>query len=441
MGLLADPVLSMVDTGFVGRIGSVMDLAALGVCTSIFHMAFTIFRASTVATTSLVASASDPAEKRHIVKISLQMAGVMGTAVLLALRLGGPALLATMGVPAGSPMYRPACDYLFARCWAAPAVVGIVVAEGAFRGNDDSKTPLIASGVAALLNLILDPLLMLYMGMGGMAGAAIATAISQVGAAGIYAWRLWRRQLLPQPTDDKAHVQAQTPKIIKSILEANLAMLAKQGSMLVFYTTATALCTRMGALHVATHQIALTLFWLVTIALDSGSISSQVLMGKNFRNSNKENNPLKAAKSLTRYMVKYSLLQGIAFSAMVGGLGSLVPGIFTQDAAVQSLLIQCLPHLALQQTLVSVTLILEGLAIGGKQFRYMAAGTALSTVAGVYQLMRATSVVGIWASAVNTFFGFRLVNAIIGVARVHWSLKKKQQQEQQEEKNNATILL
>jgi hypothetical protein len=123
MGLLADPVLSMVDTGFVGRSGPI-NLAALGVCTSIFHMAFTVFRASTVATTSLVGSAESDEEKRQITKLSLQFAGVLGTVVLLALRLGGPRMLSTMGVSASSPLYKPACDYLFARCWAAPAVVG-----------------------------------------------------------------------------------------------------------------------------------------------------------------------------------------------------------------------------------------------------------------------------------------------------------------------------
>lgn len=82
--------------------------------------------------------------------------------------------------------------------------------------------------------------------------------------------------------------------------------------------------------------------------------------------------------------------------------------------------------MAVQQTIVSVTLILEGLAIGGNQFRYMAAGTAASTVAGIYQLMRVTDVVGIWSTAVNTFFAFRLINAVIGVARVHISVKHKE---------------
>eukprot|EP00980_Cylindrotheca_fusiformis_P017780 scaffold5605_cov128-Cylindrotheca_fusiformis.AAC.21 len=423
MGLLADPVLSMVDTGFVGRVGP-MDLAALGVCTSIFNMAFTVFRASTVATSSLVASAKTQADKRQIAKISLQLGGIMGTAVLLALRFGGPAALATMGVSSTSPMYKPACSYLFARSWAAPAVVGIVVAEGAFRGNDDSKTPLIASSVAALINLVLDPILMFPIGM-GMAGAAVATAFSQLAAGGVYAWRTWKRKLLPQPKDKTT---VRTKSVIKSILGANIAMLTKQGSMLVFYTAATALATRMGSAHIATHQIALSLFWLVTYWLDSGSVSAQLLMSKAMDDRDK-------AKSLTKYMLKYALLQGLAFSAMVAGVGNFVPGVFTTDRTIQGLLFQCLPHLAFQQTLVSLALILEGLAIGGNQFRYMAAGTTVATAAGIFQMMKATSVVDIWSTAVNVFFGGRVLNGLIGLARVHMGLRRNQ--ETTANKNNS----
>jgi len=53
IGMIADPLLSLVDTGFVGRLGAI-PLAALGACTSIFHLAFNAFRATTTATTSLV---------------------------------------------------------------------------------------------------------------------------------------------------------------------------------------------------------------------------------------------------------------------------------------------------------------------------------------------------------------------------------------------------
>jgi len=413
LGLLADPVLSMVDTAFVGRSGPI-DLAALGVCTSIFHMAFTVFRASTVATTSLVGSASSQEEKRQITKISLGFAGVMGSLVLLALRFGGPTMLATMGVSSSSPLYKPACDYLFARCWAAPAVVGIVVAEGAFRGNDDNKTPLIAAAVAGAINLVLDPLLMFPLGM-GMAGAAWATALSQFGAVGMYGWRLWKRRLLPQAQDT---LRINVSKVLKSILGANAAMLAKNFSMLVFYTAATAVATRLGPVHVASHQVCLSLFWLVTMWLDSGSVSAQLLLSKNINDTQK-------ARSLTKYMAKFALTQGLAFSTIVGGLGRFLPSVFTSDPTVTGYIAQCLPHLALQQTIVSLCLVLEGLAIGGNQFRFTAVGTAISTVVGLWQMSQATSVVDIWGRAVNTFFGMRLVSAVLGVMRVHIGLGAK----------------
>jgi len=253
----------------------------------------------------------------------------------------------------------------------------------------------------------------------GMMGAAAATAISQFGAGGIYALRLQQKKLLSQSGKNTVLPKGNTGRIVRKILGANLSMLAKQGSLLTFYTVATGIATRMGPIHIATHQIAYGLFCLTTLWLDTGNMSAQMIMGRNLKNREK-------ALSLSKYFVKYSMIQGLAIMAIVAGVGRFVPSVFTQDVGIQRLLLRCVPHLAFQQLLVSVVLVLEGLALGGNQFRYMAAGTAVSTVVGVYQLSRATDVVGIWSSAVNTFFGFRLVNAIIGVTRIHLSLKAKE---------------
>ena len=291
--------------------------------------------------------------------------------------------------------------------------VTVLVAEGAFRGNDDSRTPLVASSVAALINLILDPILMFPLKL-GMMGAAAATAISQVGGAIVYGWRMVRRQLLPQAHDIRT---VSIWKVVKAIAGANLAMLTKQGSLLVFYTYATALATRLGPTHVAAHQVALSFFWLITFVLDSGSVSGQVLMSKSQGDAAK-------ARSLTRYMTKYAALQGLAITTLVAVVGKMLPSVFTTDATIRSFLVQIVPHVAIQQTMVSLCLVLEGLAIGGNQFRFMAAGTAVSTLLGMYQLHQATSVVGIWANAVTSFFGARLIFALLGVMRVHWGIRQ-----------------
>jgi Na+-driven multidrug efflux pump len=152
MGLMADPFLSMVDTGFVGRLG-VMDLAALGVCTSVFHMCFSIFRGSTTATISLLHAAHNERERRHITKISLQFGAVLGAMVLLGLRFlgGGTWLLATMGVDPGSPLYPSACSYLFARAWAAPAVVGSTFAVAEQRWTNQPTNELTLTHVVLVV--------------------------------------------------------------------------------------------------------------------------------------------------------------------------------------------------------------------------------------------------------------------------------------------------
>jgi len=418
LGLLADPILSLVDTFFVGKFIGAIDLAALGVCTSVFHMAFTVFRGSTVATTSLVANAKTKAEARQITKISFQLAGVLGSMMLMLLRFGGPRILQAMGATAGSPLYKPAQEYLFARCWAAPAVVGIVVAEGAFRGSGDSKTPLLASAAAAVINLIFDPLLM-FPGKMGMAGAAAATAMSQFAAAAVYWFRVGKQKLLPQPADAESGIQVRASKVVKAILGANLAMFAKSGSMLFFYSFATAQAARMGPAHVAAHQVALSVWWMVTFWLDSGSVSGQVLMSKSMDDKKK-------ARSLTRYMGKYGLFQGLGVGALVAAVGRFLPSIFTSDPVVQAMIGDLVPFMAIQQVLVSITLCVEGMVLGDPaQFRFMGIGTTLATLVGMRQLAVSTSVLGIWANAMNAFFVARLVNASIGLVRLHKGINEK----------------
>jgi hypothetical protein len=60
MSLLVDPVLSLVDTFYTGKLGPT-SIASLGPCTSIFHFCFNTFRALTHSTTRY----------KHIIIISL----------------------------------------------------------------------------------------------------------------------------------------------------------------------------------------------------------------------------------------------------------------------------------------------------------------------------------------------------------------------------------
>lgn len=206
-------------------------------------------------TTSLVSSAlqSSPEEAKEVTQLSLSLGIIMGFSVLIGLRATGTWCLGTMGISQTSPLFPPAHAYLNTRLWAAPAVLGIVVAEGAFRGYANTRIPLIASIVAALINLVLDPILMFPLGLGVM-GAAAATAISQFGAAAVYAFFLNKKQMLPARRKHGSSLSTTSLnriQVIRTILGANIAMFAKQGSLLLAWAYATSKATRLGAAHVA----------------------------------------------------------------------------------------------------------------------------------------------------------------------------------------------
>ena len=91
--------------------------------------------------------------------------------------------------------------YLRVRALSAPAALVGTVAVGAFRGLLDTKTPLLVSGGANLVNLALDPILIFGFGpvpAFGVAGAAAATTAAEWIAAAAFWALLVREGLLPR---------------------------------------------------------------------------------------------------------------------------------------------------------------------------------------------------------------------------------------------------
>lgn len=339
----------------------------------------------------------------------------------------------------------PSSYVLFYIEYNAAAVLGIVVAEGVFRGYGDTKIPLLASAMASIINLVLDPLLMFQYRL-GVKGAAAATAISQIGAALVYLVFLRRRRMLPQKikrstnTNYATAVSATTPintntpkqqpqalihdasiitrvdsgKVIRTIMAANAAMIAKQGSLLLAWAYATARATRLGSAHVAAHQICLS-FWLVfALILDGTAVSAQVLMSRAFAKNDRSK-----VRSLTKYMVRVGILQGLGSTALILVFRNILPRMLTSDSAIQQHLVHLMPHLAWQQLLVSLTLIIESLAAGGNQFSLLGIGTSVATIFSMQALQKATSVEAIWSRGIVTLFVGRLLTASIGLVRVN----------------------
>ena len=196
--LLLDPVLGVVDTAFVGRIrgeGAAEALGGLAVATAVFNFSFKLFNflaevtgplvASQIAAAEAEATALDDAgttttnttttttraEAAETVRGAMTLAVALGIFACVGLELGADSVLRWSGADGvsssgvtnsgvdGGNMLRQAEAYLRVRALSAPAALIGTVAVGAYRGLLDTKTPLLVSGAANAVNLVMDPVL------------------------------------------------------------------------------------------------------------------------------------------------------------------------------------------------------------------------------------------------------------------------------------------
>ena len=178
---IAEPLTSMVDTGFLARLGS-SSTGALGIATSILSGAFWVLGFIGIGIQTLAAGAQGEGD-RDLLERRIGTALVMAAALSLAMVLLYPFLDSiALRMGAEGELKTAAVDYMRIRLLGAPAVLVGFAAFGSLRGVQDMRTPLYISIGINALNIILDPLMIFGHGPFpemGVAGAAWASVISQ----------------------------------------------------------------------------------------------------------------------------------------------------------------------------------------------------------------------------------------------------------------------
>ncbi len=129
------------------------------------------------------------AARRHGERDPAAAAGATGTALVLALVLGALVAGGIAGLPAVLRLMEArgevaalARDFLVVQLLGAFLVYGYFVVAAAFRSAGDTRTPFVLLGGSVLLNLVLDPLMILGWGpipALGVYGAALATVLTR----------------------------------------------------------------------------------------------------------------------------------------------------------------------------------------------------------------------------------------------------------------------
>ncbi|KAG2496210.1 hypothetical protein HYH03_005809 [Edaphochlamys debaryana] len=354
------------------------------------------------AATALAAAAADAAAEARAAGACLLLALLLGLAQS-ALLLGlGRWLLGVWGVHAGSPVWAPALGFLTIRALAAPVTSMLLVAQGVFRGLQDTHTPLKATLAVNFLNLAFTPVLLFVCRLGAPGAAAGTTAAQAVTLLGLLLalrrrlpqLRLVPRAALALPStgtraaDDTAGGGAAPSKarvVLWSILREVLPLFKPTGYMVLrsvafmgTYAVANALASHAGAEASASYQICFQIWMSVSLLADALSVAAQSLMARDLSSGC----PQGAAQVAARVLELGGVL-GLVLAAALGAGHRLLPRAFSSDPEVLGLAAVIMPIVAACEPVTVVAMVLDGVLYGTGGFRYavlLAGGAATPSI-------------------------------------------------------------
>ncbi len=387
--LAADPLLSLADTAFVSRLGRV-PLGALGVDTALFSFAFFAFNFLAYATTPMVArrlGEGDQAGAGRVVAQALTLALALGTVSALILATASTPLVRVMQAP--DPLVGPAVSYLRIRALAAPAVLVVTAGHGAFRGMQDTRTPLLITLVMNVANVVLDPLLMFGFGM-GLRGAAVATLVAQIGGA---AWFVaWLRRV-----GSRQGWAWHRPGVseLLPMLRTGGVLTLRTLFLVVTLTLATAVAASFGAAQVAAHQIVSQTWLLLAMIVDALAIAAQAMVSDELGRSDRAE-----AALVARRIAGWGLGAGVLLLGMLLAGRHLLAAVFAPDPEVEALIVSAMVICALMQPIAAGAFVADGIYLGLLQVRWLAYSTGAGAAAGCGLLVACRllgwGLVGVW---------------------------------------------
>ncbi|MEX1271393.1 MAG: MATE family efflux transporter [Acidimicrobiia bacterium] len=367
--LAADPVLSLVDTAFVGRLGAI-PLAALAIDTALFAFAFSIFNFLAYATTPMVAQArgrGDIAGSGLIVRRAMALALGLGAVSTAVLALAAEPLVRLM--QAAPEVVDPAVSYLRIRAFAVTALLIITAANGAYRGFKDTKTPLYVTLAVNGLNVVLDWWFIFGLEF-GLEGAAVATVIAQWIGALVFVWLLRGVGRRERWASDRIRLVDLRPFVtVGGVLVVRTLMI------MLSLTIAAAAASRIGTIEVAAHQVVAQLWFLLAMVVDALAIAAQALVAELEGADDR-----KGVRALSDRLLKWGVGVGVVLGVAVGVGGHLLAPVFTTDAAVQDGIRSVLFIAALMQPIAAWVFVADGIYLAKLAIRLLAMSTAVGLV-------------------------------------------------------------
>nr|WP_319777014.1 MATE family efflux transporter [uncultured Sphaerochaeta sp.] len=193
IGMVVVLIYNIADTYFVGQIGDPLQVAAVSLTMPVFLLFMATGNLIGVGGTSVISralGARRPEYAKHVSSFCFYASLVAGV-VMLSLFLGlMTSILKLIGSSADTAPF--ARDYLVVVAPSAPFVILSTAFSNIVRAEGKAKEAMVGMLIGTVVNIILDPIMILSMDM-GVAGAAWATLIGNVAGCVYFVYYILRK--------------------------------------------------------------------------------------------------------------------------------------------------------------------------------------------------------------------------------------------------------
>lgn len=326
LGNVFQQLYNVIDSVIVGKFLGKEALAAVGASFPIIFMLISLVVGITMGSTVIISQCfgAKNYERIRLAISTMYLFMFFASIVVASVGIGfAPDIFRLMHLP--QEILPQATTFLRIYFIGLPAFFGYNAVSAFLRGLGDSKTPLYFLIISTVVNIILD-LLFIAVFHWGIAGAAVATIISQAGAFISAVWwlnrtsRLMHISLNQLKFDKKIFIQSiqiGLPTGLQQTIVA-IGMMALMGIVNGFGTSVIAAYTVVGRIES-----------LATLPAMNFSMAISTFVGQNLGAGR-----LDRVKTGLRATLKLSMLFSLTISIIVVVLGSFIMKMFTSDIDV-----------------------------------------------------------------------------------------------------------
>ena len=367
-GMGVQTLYNLVDMIFIGKLGG-ESIAGIAFNMPLFFLVLGLTMGLGTGVTASIArfiGQENKKEADNSAEHAIAMAMVISIFLCLLGLMFGKTILSFFG--AEGDILSIAWEYLHVMCIGMPFMIFSGFFRSILAGEGDMKFPMMVAGLGTVLNIVLDPIFIFelenYGGIGfglGVAGAAMATVISQVIVFCVFIYMLFVKEhsYITFRLKDFSFSKVIIWDIVSVGLPASLSMIVMaigQGvfnKILIYFSADT----------VAAYQVAGRLDMLVFLPIFSIAASLTTLVGMFY--GAKEYDTL-------RFTIRYGILSAffitIISSSFIYFFADFTVGFFTDDDLIISIAVSFLKLFSLVYPLIAIAIttgrVLQGLGKG-----------------------------------------------------------------------------